>query len=85
MPLMSLEAGADLMPRAAVVRLDVIRWVTGMRHNAACFALPAAGCGQRVRVLNRVLGLDSVIAAVKGGKSHLLQSPEDSADARDDI
>lgn len=56
------------MQRAAVVRLDVAGRETGVPHAALRVEAHAAGGGERVRVLDRALRLDRVIAAVERRK-----------------
>jgi len=76
---MSPEADADLVPRAAVVRLDVARRCAVGRNRAAWPAFFTAPSRERIRVLDRTLWLGRVIAAVKRRNSQLLQPPDDRA------
>ena len=71
------------MPWAAVVRLDVVRRCARVDGGGVLVASAHARRSERVRVLNRALRLDSVIAAVKRQNPQLLQPPHDPAHGQD--
>jgi len=60
------------VPRAAVVRLDVVRRVARALRDAARLALPAARRRERVAVSDVGTRVDRAVAAVERRKPQLL-------------